>query len=391
MDSRSMKQVRTIREMLHMPVLFGRAAQVVWLYSSGKFLSYCIRRRPVLNKQLIGLPGKDRIYPVVLYTGARPGIRPVFIIVAGTSAFSRKRHSLNRFARALALVGYHVIIVKDENGQRIPGVTDPIEIGEIVEAVYRDERFDSSRIVLAGADFGSACLLAAMNSATTLGKVHSFLFLAPVTEISHLIDFALRGRVKIRNRWFYQPSSVKIRLLYLLYVLKNGLPHDQFEQVSGIISLLLSERPTTALEKVQRLESAIHHLLMAVYRGEMGADAIRRLRQMYRHDLDELYSKAIPATDVKRPVFIIHSILDEDIDCGQSRLLWEKLSSSAGVYLHFTDFVRGDGCRSFAVNPAGWVRGAFGMSRALYRVLAYLYSNKNFPHNPTQSALHIRD
>lgn len=386
-----MKQARTIREMLHMPVLFGRAAWVVLLYSSGKLLSYCIRRRPVLNKKLVGLPGKDRIHPVVLYTRARPRIRPVFIIVAGTSAFARKRHRLNRFARALALVGYHVIIVKNENGQLIPGTINPVEIVEIVEAVYRDERFDSSRIVLAGADFSSACLLVAMNSAATLGKVHSFLFLAPVTEISSLINFALRGRVKIQERWFQRPSSVKIRLLYLLYVLKNGLPPDQFERVSGIISLLLSERPTTAFEKVQSLESDIHHLLMAVYRGDMEADAIRSLLQMYQHDLDESYSKAIPPTDVERPVFIMHSILDEDIDCGQSQLLWEKLSSTAGVYLHFTDFLCGDGCRSFAVNPAKWVRGAFGMTRSLYRLLAYLYSIKNFPYNPNQSALHIRD
>lgn len=386
-----MKQARTIREMLHMPVLFGRAAWVVLLYSSGKLLSYCIRRRPVLNKKLVGLPGKDRIHPVVLYTRARPRIRPVFIIVAGTSAFARKRHRLNRLAKALALVGYHVIIVKNENWQLIPGTINPVEIVEIVEAVYRDERFDSSRIVLAGADFSSACLLVAMNSAATLGKVHSFLFLAPVTEISSLINFALRGRVKIQERWFQRSSSVKIRLLYLLYVLKNGLPPDQFERVSGIISLLLSERPTTAFEKVQSLESDIHHLLMAVYRGDMEADAIRSLLQMYQHDLDESYSKAIPPTDVERPVFIMHSILDEDIDCGQSQLLWEKLSSTAGVYLHFTDFLCGDGCRSFAVNPAKWVWGAFGMTRSLYRLLAYLYSIKNFPHNPNQSALHIRD
>lgn len=381
-----MKQARTIREMYHMLLLFRRAAMVVGLFASPRLL----RRHTTVKKRLIGLPGKSGSRPAILYSkeGFRKG--PVFIIIAGLSPFFQKRQNLYRLAKALAVVGYHVIIVHSEDAPPyLPDQIEPAEIDDIVAAVHKDERFDSRRIVLGAFDFGSAYLFAAMNSAGTLRKVHSFLFLAPVTDVKTLIDFALRGRVRIRHRWYLRTSSVKIRLLYLLYVLKRGLQSDHFNQVSDIVNLLFMDRRSDAFRRIQSLDPALRHLLLSVFKGEMDDDAVRSMLEMYQHDLDALFSEAVPSKDIGRPVFIMHSIHDKDIDSGQSQRLWEKLSSSAGVYLHTTDFIPADGCRRCIANPASRLRGAFQMSRALYRVLAFLYSDKNLPYNPTRTALRM--
>lgn len=374
-----------------MLLLFRQAAMVVGLFAGPRLLRRALHRHTTVKKRLIGLPGKSGSRPAILYSKEETRKRPVFIIIAGLSPFFQKRQHLHRLAKALAVVGYHVIIVHSEDTPpHLPDQIEPAEIDDIVAAVHKDGRFDSRRIVLGAFDFGSAYLFAAMNSSDTLRKVHSFLFLAPVTDVTTLINFALRSRVRIRRRWYLRTSSVKIRLLYLLYVLKRGLQADHFNQVSDIVNLLYMDRRSDAFRRVQSLDPALRHLLLSVFKGEMDDEAVRSLLEMYQQDLDVLFSEAVPTKDIGRPVFIMHSIHDTDIDNGQSQRLWEKLSSSAGVYLHTTDFIPADGYRRWIANPARWLRGAFLMTRALYRVLACLYSDKNLPYNPTQTAHRMR-
>lgn len=74
-----MKQARTIREMVHMLLLFRQAAMVVGLFAGPGLLRRALHRHTTVKKRLIGLPGKS---------GSRPAILFYFPIQKETSIFS---------------------------------------------------------------------------------------------------------------------------------------------------------------------------------------------------------------------------------------------------------------------------------------------------------------
>ncbi|MFH1250518.1 MAG: hypothetical protein V1715_05395 [bacterium] len=387
-----MKQARTIKEMCHMIGLFGRAVFAVLFFSEPGLFNQLIRWRPVFKKKRIGLSGESGKIPVTLYTREKVKTRPVFIFVAGAISFTRKSRQLNRFIKALAIIGYHVIVVDEaaNTGVKLTKAK-PDNIGELIDAVYRDELFDKERIVLAGSDFSSRFIFSLMNDSEMFHKIRCLVFLSPVVDIPALVRFAFTGRIKFGNRWIHRSSSASIRLLCLYNMVENYIEAGKPEKISLVFEKLLENHMAEAFRIAQNLDPETRSLVLSVFRGEMTEEDIRDITTIDNCDLEKMFLPSVPETDIERPIFIIQSILDEDVDCSQGQRLINTLNSSAGVYLHHTDFITPDGNRKFFSNPARWAWGAFRLAKVLYRIFALVYSNKNYPYNPTKTAIRITD
>jgi len=387
-----MKQARTIKEMFHITGLFCRACWAVFLFSEPGILNYFIRWRPVLKKKRTGLTGKSGKIPVTLYTREKKKTRPVFIFVAGAKSFIEKSRQLNSLAKVLAVIGYHVIIIDDATNWGININRAKMDIlRELIEAVNHDELFDNERIVLVGSDFSSRFIFMLMNSSEMVEKIRCFLFLSPVVDIPALVKFAYTGRVKFGSRWIHRKSSVNLRLLYLYNMIEKYIDTEKPDKISLVFEKLLENQTTDAFEIAQDLDTETRRLVLSVFRGEMSEEDVWDIVNIDNRDLENLFSSFIPEKDIERPIFIIQSILDEDIDCGQSHRLINTLNSSAGVYLHLTDFITPDGNRTFYSNPARWTWGAFRLIKTLCQIFTRLYSDKNNPYNPTKNAIRIID
>ena len=372
--------------------LFCRAFWAVFLFSRPGIFNYFIRWRPVLKKKHIGFPGKSEKIPVTLYTRDKKKRRPVFLFIAGTKFFIQKSRQLNCLAKALAVIGYHVIIMDDaaNTGIKLSGAKTDI-LNELVGAVCQDELFDKERIVVAGLDFSSRFVFAFMNDSKMVDKIRCFLFLSPVADIPALVKFAYTGRVKFGNRCFHRKSSANLRLLYLYFMIESFIKTKKSEEISLLFEKLLENRTTEAFKIAQNLDPETRRLILSIFRGEMTEEDIRDIINIDKRDLEKLFLPLVPETDIECPIFIIQSILDEDIDFGQSHRLINALNSSAGVYLHPTDFITPNGNRTFFSNPARWALGAFRLTNALYRIFTHVYSDKNKSYNPTKSAIRIID
>ncbi|MDO9548986.1 MAG: alpha/beta hydrolase [Candidatus Marinimicrobia bacterium] len=405
-----MKQARTIKEMCHMIGLFNRAVLAVLLFSCPGLFNQLIKWRPVLKKKRIGLSGlpapllpaslrqagrqagKSGKIPATLYTREKVKTRPVFIFVAGVRSYYIKRRQLNTLAKTLAIIGYHVIVVDDtaHTDIKFTKVT-PNNMGDLIDAIYQEELFDKERIVLAGSDFSSRFLFSIMNDSERIRKIRCLLFLSPVADIPALVRFAFTGRIKFGDRWIYRNSSASTRLLYLNNILENYINTGRPDKVSVVFRCLLENRTAEAFKIAQNLDPETRNLILSVFRGEMNEEDVRELSNIDNRDLGKMFLPSVSEIDIERPVFIIHSILDEDVDCGQSQDLVKALSSSSGVYLHLTDFITPAGNRLFFSNPARWIKGVFRLAKALCRIFVFIYSYKNYPYNPTKTAIRITD
>lgn len=345
-----------------------------------------------MKKKRIGLSARSGKIPVTLYTREKVKIRPVFIFLAGVNSYYQKRRHINQLAKALAVVGYHSVIVDHAayTGNKISN-PQPQDITELIEAVYQNELFDKERIILAGSDFSSRYLFSLVKDGEMLRKIRCLFFISPVVDVSALRRFAYTGRVKFGQRWIYRRSSANTRLLHLYNLPEKNDLTGKTDKVVDVYQNLLENRRAEAFRMVQTLDQKTRELILAVYRGDMRDEDVRNLNKIENRELEEMFLPAVPRNDIERPVFILQSILDEDVDCGQGRRLFDELASSIGVYLHLTDFITPAGNRVFLSNPALWIKGAFRLAKALYRMLAFVYSDKNYPYNPTKTAIRISD
>ena len=385
-----MKQARTIRETCRLTDIFHSSFRTVILMSRRRVINRLIYRRSIIKRK-IGLEVSGKWFPVTLYTGVKEKTRPVVIFLSGSRAFSWKKQQLNLFARALAVIGYHFIVVDNSIHDDLTIEAGPGDfIKGLIESVTSNKIFDSDRIILAASDFSARLIYSFMNDKKSMEKIRAIFLLAPVSDIPALVRFAFTGRTRYGNHWIYRPSSANVRLLYLYNILGQYLDPGKKDRVSDVFCKLLNNNTTEAFETVRSLDRETRQLILSVYRGDMVDKDIDDIVNIDNKYFADMFLPEVPAKDIEIPVFIFHSILDRDVDCGQSQILFEKLNSSAGIYLHFSDYFSSEKYRSIFPSPARWFRGAFRLTVALYKLLAEVYSKKNRPYNPTKEPLRFK-
>ncbi|MCK4640908.1 MAG: hypothetical protein KAU06_06195, partial [Candidatus Marinimicrobia bacterium] len=173
-------------------------------------------------------------------------------------------------------------------------------------------------------------------------------------------------------------------------IFKEYFKRDLSPGVQSVIEDLLKNRTDIALRNINYLDVDAKNNLLSIFRRNMEPEEVGRLLKINYQRLENRVFDPLPEHDLGKPVFLIHNILDRYVDYGQSTMLFDRLYSSNGIYLHLTNFLIGDEATSVFSNPARWFKGATVLSGTFYRLLAAVYTSKNLPYNTTGEPLRYR-
>jgi len=386
-----MKQARTFREMLHLIRLAVKAVFLVLILGSRCLFNWRLKNSTVFKKEWLSLSYGNKSVPGILYTTQRDQVRPVFLLIAGIGTYINKRRLFHRMARSLALAGYHAVIYEDpdlDNGSLSLKTVENIK--HVFRAISVNRIADAKRIVLIGSDFSARFIMSAITDKNINCLVRSILLFSPVSDLKTSSKFAFTGKIRAFGKLSYLEPASSPRFVFLNNIFKEYFKRDLSPGVQSIIEDLLKNRTDIALRNINRLDVDAKNNLLSVFRGEMEPEEVGRLLKINYQRLEDRVFDPLPEHDLEKPVFLIHNILDRYVDYGQSTMLFDRLHSSTGIYLHLTNFLIGDEAVSVFSNPARWFKGAAALSRTYYRLFAAVYTSKNLPYNPTGKPLRYR-
>lgn len=386
-----MKQARTFPEIITLIGLQLKAFFLVFLLASDHLFFLRRKHGRKYIQERIALPNNAGNYPAILFSCNRNQVRPVFIIVSGTKTFDNKVRLTSRLAKSLAYIGYHVLIYDDPDLRSSTFSSKTFaNIKGFIKAVSQSEFVDESRIVLLGSDFGARFVLSASRDPEINRILRSVLLLSPVNDIKSLVKFSFTGKIRAFGKCRYLQPTPAARFVLFFNVFKNVFDRDMTVEEQIVIKNILKNQTTAALRKIGSFDKEPQSLFLAAFKDDLKPDFVRRFDCIDFNSLNKNVFGEITKDDLAKPVFLIHSIRDRDIDYGQSTQLFENLASSSGIYLHLTNFLIWDGFISLLKNPARWFSGAVAMSRVFYKILALVYTQKNLPYNPEKTLLRIR-
>lgn len=386
-----MKQARTFREMLHLIRLAVKAVFLVLMLGSRCLFNWCLKNSTVFKKEWLSLSYGNKSVPGILYTTQRDRAPPVFLLIAGIGMYIKKRRFFYRLAQSLALAGYHAVIYEDpdlDNGSLSLKTVENIK--HVVRAISDNQIADAKRIVLIGSDFSARFIMSAVTDKNINCLVRSILLFSPVSDMKTSSKFAFTGKIRAFGKLSHLEPASSPRFVFLNNIFKEYFKRDLSPGVKSVIEDLLKNRTDIALRNIHRLDVDVKNKLLSIFRGDMEPEEIDRLLKINYQRLEDRVFDPLPEHDLGKPVFLIHNILDRYVDYGQSTMLFARLYSSTGIYLHLTNFLIGDEARSVFSNPARWLRGAAVLSSAFYRLLAVVYTSKNLPYNPMGEPLRYR-
>jgi hypothetical protein len=386
-----MKQARTFREMLHLIRLAVKAVFLVLMLGVRRLFNWRLKNSPAFKKEWLSLSYGNKSVPGILYTTQRDRARPVFLLIAGIGTYINKRRLFHRLAQSFALVGYHAVIYEDpglDNGSLSLKTVEDIK--HVIRAISNNQIADAKRIVLIGSDFSARFIMSAITDKNINCLVRSILLFSPVSDMKTSSKFAFTGKIRAFGKLSYLEPASSPRFVFLNNISKEYFKWDLSPGLQSVIEDLLKNRTDIALRNIHRLDVDLKNNLSSIFRGDIEPKEIDRLLKISYKRLGNRVFDPLPEHDLGKPVFLIHNILDRYVDYGQSTMLFDRLHSSTGVYLHLTNFLNGDEATSVFSNPARWFKGAAVLSSAFYRLLVVVYTSKNLPYNPTGEPLRYR-
>lgn len=386
-----MKQARTFREMLHLIRLAVKAVFLVLTLGIRRLFNWRLKNSTVFKKEWLSLSYGNKSVPGILYTTQRERERPVFLLIAGIGTYINKRRFFHRLAQSLALAGYHAVIYEDpglDNGSLSLKSVEYIK--HVVRAISVNQIADAKRIVLIGSDFSARFILSAITDKNINCLVRSILLFSPVCDMKTSSKFAFTGKIRAFGKLSYLEPASSPRFVFLNNIFKEYFKRDLSPGVQSVLEDLLKNRTDVALRNINCLDVDVKNNLLSIFRGEMEPEEVDRLLKINYQQLENRVFDPLPEHDLGKPVFLIHNILDRYVDYGQSTMLFDRLYSSNGIYLHLTNFLIGDEATSVFSNPARRFKGAAVLSAAFYRLLAAAYTSKNLPYNSEGKPLRYR-
>ncbi|HCK99384.1 MAG TPA: hypothetical protein DHW42_04680 [Candidatus Marinimicrobia bacterium] len=386
-----MKQARTFPEIITLIGLRFKAFFLVFLLGNDHLFFFRRKYGRKYIQERIALTNNKEKYPAILFSCNRSQVRPVFIIVSGIKTFGNKVRLTSRLAKGLAYIGYHVLIYEEIGLQSSTFPSKSLaKIKGFIKAVSQSEFIDETRIVLSGSDFGARFVLSASGDPEINRMLKSVVVLSPVSDIKSLVKFSFTGKIRSFGKCRYLQPTPASRFVLIFNAFQNIFDRDMTVEEQIVMKNILKNQTTEALRKISSFDKETQCLFLAAFKDDLKPDFVHRFDRVDFIRLNKNVFGEITKDDLAKPVFLIHSIRDGDIDYGQSTRLFENLASSKGVYLHLTNFLVWDGFISMLKNPARWFSGAVALSRVFYKILALIYTDKNLPYNPEKTLLRIR-
>jgi len=387
-----MKQARTFREMVASLWAGCKALSLTVLLESRFIFNQCKKRSSNLNREQISLTFDHQNFPVVLITCRRDQIRPVFLLVKGLPVYWKKQLLFARLARSLALLGFHVLVYEDPELNYCSLEAKTLtNLRGLISSVNALCWVDRKRIIIGGSDFGTRFLLTLYQDSEISSGSKGLILFSPVHDLDRLRQYILSGRLKIHKRCRYLKPAMETQVVFLWNAIRRNHGYRIDKIATGVIRNVLLHRIDIALRGITQLkDEKLRAALLSLLRGEISPEAKTYIRQADCDKLQVDIFKALPQADLKKPVFLVQDFGDREIDAGQSVELFDLLNSSAGVYLHFSQYLNFGELQSFWRNPASRLYNMAKFAHLFYRIFAILVSDKNLPFNPEGKSLHYR-
>jgi len=366
-----MKQDRTFREIWQLGWLRLKSVALTLLWAYPDVLTKLLHTYPQVRKERMALSQQNWQGEAWRYTRLPLKKRPAFIIVTQTY-LTGAHHFVFQLAKALALLGYHVIIPDIQQDNYLKNSTAVgRELEGWIKSVCRLPYINTRKVGLISAYFASLPLLRVLKQPSVSAEISTFLMLAPAANLRALTHFAFQGKFKAENRWHFHPPDPELRLA----LVKNfgRLPR----KIKPLISEFLNSPRSWVLQHVRSLSEDYQKALVSLLQGSASA-------QHYEIELKKTLShpeRSAGPVRTKRPVFLIHGIHNSLIPFGESLSLSRSIKSRGGVHYHLSAILYPDHIMPLLRNPARWMKGMAALSHTFYRCLACLYSAKNLPHN----------
>jgi len=309
---------------------------------------------------------------VLRYSQTPTAQKPAVILIRGNQASDGYYGMLNYLAQALAFFGFHVFapILDDTKGYLLK--QESLEtLKKIIKGIAELYIVKPEKIGIFGESFGSGLTLLAAEDPEINRNIRFILLFSPYTTIESAVQFAFSGKtVSDRKKERVVPDPY-LRILFALNVLDDIDPTlDKAVLRQAFINYLMGRREW-ATDDIRKIGKRERDFFLSVLRGtDVGEAKLATLLEQaenYRNVLSPLTIQ----TDLLKPILIVHGITDNVLNCDQSRVLAEAITSSGGVTAHLSPLLRHQKFFSFFSNPWRWIVGFAQLSEVFFKMLVY--------------------
>lgn len=372
----SPKRQRTFKDIFYLVQLRIKSVLLVLLLKSNRLLLMFSQFFSNVRKERISVRNNGDKLVAVRYTRSSLKMRPTFILNIGISSYSDNHVVLNHLAKAIAMLGYHVLIPGFYEMKDCWLRKESVEnIGQAVCAISNLSYVDSKHIAVVGVSFSGGMSIIAATTPNVHKNTKLLVAFGTYADIQSALRFSFTGRFKVNGKVKKIVPNPWGRIVFLHNFLENIRKTLNAEKIRKVLGNLIKDREDWAFSDIRHLDPSDRAIVLSAYRdyGRKSKEWLEQLTPKIR-ELSESLSPVNVRGDLKIPIFLIHGIHDDMIDYGQSVQLSRSLNSSGGVYLHLSDLLHHKDATSFLFNPGKWIIGAAQLSNVFYKILSTLHT-----------------
>ncbi|MDD5765096.1 MAG: hypothetical protein PHW79_02415 [Candidatus Marinimicrobia bacterium] len=323
----------------------------------------------VRREQIIVGSGDDSAL-VLHYSQSPTEKKPAFILISGSSLHGGFYGLSNHLARALTFFGFHVFAPVFNNTKDCLLKQNSLEaLKKIIKGVAELDIVEPNKIGLCGESFGSGMTLLTAEDSEINRNIRLILLFSPYATLEAAIHFAFSMKSTCNENQIVPDPY--LRMLFALNTLDNINPSLDKAVLRQAFLNYLKDRYDWAIDDIRNIGKRERNFFLSVLRGtDVGEPIITTLC----NDAEKLRNVLSPLTiqsNLEKPILIVHGITDNVINCDQSKILAEAITSSGGVTAHFSPILQHQQFFSFWSNPWRWIIGFSQLSEIFFKTLVY--------------------
>jgi len=369
-DSESMKQARTFKEF---GFLAGKRFSSILLTAfvvKPRFLTLMSRFGFTVRREQILVDSGDDSALVLHYSQSPTAKKPAFVLISGSSLRGGFYGFSNHLARVLTFFGFHVFVPVLDDQKDYFLKQDSVEtLKKIIKGVARLDIVEPDKIGLCGVSTGSCKILLAAEDPEINRLIRFALLFSPYATLEAAARFAFSAKSTGDEKQIVPEPYM--RVLFALNTLDNIDPTLDKSVLRQTFLNYLKDRYDWAIDDIRNIGKRERNFFLSVLRGtDVGEPIIATLcnnAEKFRNVLSPLTIQS----DLGKPILIVHGITDNVINCDQSKILAETITSSGGVTAHFSPILQHQQFFSFWSNPWQWIIGFSQLSEIFFKTLVY--------------------
>ncbi|MFA4838427.1 MAG: hypothetical protein WC703_02995 [Candidatus Neomarinimicrobiota bacterium] len=367
-----MKQARTFKEYGFLIRTRLSAVLLTALVVKPRLLTMISRFGFTVRREQILVGSGDDSALVLRYSQAPTAKRPAIILTRGSYAHGGHYGMLNYLAQALTFFGFHVFVpVLDDMKDYLLKQESLETLKKIIKGIAGLDIVEREKIGLCGESFGSGMTLLAAEDPEINRNIRFILLFSPYATIEAAVRFAFSGKSAGDEKQEPIAPDPYLRVLFGLNILDNIDPSLDKAVLRQAFLNYLKDRRDWAIDNIRDIGKRERDFFLSVLRATDIGEPILATLLAQAESFRNVLSPLTIQTDLRKPILIVHGLTDNVVNCDQSRILAEAITSSGGVTAHFSPLLRHQQFFSFYSNPWRWIVGFSQLSEIFFKALVY--------------------